>query len=62
MPAKSLKEKHPAKRTFQAIRIEVNDELGSLKKGLESFFELLKITEADYYAYADQDDIWTFQR
>lgn len=41
MPAKSLKEKHPAKRTFQAIRIEVNDELGSLKKGLESFFDLL---------------------
>lgn len=43
MPAKSLKEKHPAKRTFQAIRIEVNDELGSLKKGLESFFELLNV-------------------
>lgn len=42
MPAKSIREKHPAKRTFQAIRIEVNDELGSLKKGLESFTELLK--------------------
>lgn len=43
MPAKSIREKHPAKRTFQAIRIEVNDELGSLKKGLESFTELLKL-------------------
>lgn len=42
MPAKSLREKHPAKRTFQAIRIEVNTELDSLKKGLESFFNLLK--------------------
>ena len=42
MPAKSLREKHPAKRTFQAIRIEVNGELDSLKQGLESFFNLLK--------------------
>ena len=42
MPKKSLREKHPAKRTFQAIRIEVNTELDSLKKGLESFFSLLK--------------------
>jgi 16S rRNA (cytosine1402-N4)-methyltransferase len=43
MPYKSTKEKHPAKRTFQAIRIEVNDELGSLKSGLEVFFDLLAI-------------------
>lgn len=43
MPFKSTKEKHPSKRTFQAIRIEVNDELGSLKKGLESFFDLLAV-------------------
>ena len=29
-PAKELKKKgHPAKQIFQAIRIEVNDELGS---------------------------------
>ncbi len=42
MPQKSLREKHPAKRTFQAIRIEVNTELDSLKQGLESFFSLLK--------------------
>ena len=42
LPAKSVREKHPAKRTFQAIRIEVNDELGSLKKGLDSFFSLLQ--------------------
>ena len=41
MPFKSTKEKHPAKRTFQAIRIEVNDELGSLKSGIEKFFNML---------------------
>lgn len=27
---------HPAKRTFQAIRIEVNDELGVLRRGLDA--------------------------
>ncbi len=27
---------HPAKRTFQALRIEVNDELGSLRRGLDA--------------------------
>lgn len=43
MPYKSTKEKHPAKRTFQAIRIEVNDELGSLKTGLDAFFNLLAV-------------------
>ena len=35
MPAKARKEKqHPAKRTFQAIRIAVNDELGSVERML----------------------------
>lgn len=33
---------HPAKRTFQAIRIFVNDELGNLSKGLDGSFDLLK--------------------
>jgi len=32
---------HPAKRTFQAIRIEVNDELGVLRRAIENGFELL---------------------
>ncbi len=37
MPAAALREKqHPAKRSFQAIRIAVNDELGDLSKVLEA--------------------------
>ena len=36
MPASALREKqHPAKRCFQALRIAVNDELGSLERMLE---------------------------
>lgn len=33
---------HPAKQTFQALRIEVNDELGALQRGLEEACSLLK--------------------
>ncbi|MGX7106704.1 16S rRNA (cytosine(1402)-N(4))-methyltransferase RsmH [Hutsoniella sourekii] len=33
---------HPAKRTFQAIRIAVNDELGAVESSLEQALELLK--------------------
>ena len=37
MPAKALKEKqHPAKRSFQAIRIAVNDELGAVEKLMQA--------------------------
>ncbi|MBR6700451.1 MAG: 16S rRNA (cytosine(1402)-N(4))-methyltransferase RsmH [Firmicutes bacterium] len=32
---------HPAKRTFMAIRIEVNDELGQLRKAAEDFIDVL---------------------
>jgi len=33
--------KNPCRKTFQAIRIEVNDEINSLKNGLAAAFELL---------------------
>ena len=37
MPAKALREKqHPAKRSFQAIRIAVNDELGSVERMMQA--------------------------
>ncbi|ABB14552.1 16S rRNA (cytosine(1402)-N(4))-methyltransferase RsmH [Carboxydothermus hydrogenoformans] len=42
VPAKARREKHPAKRVFQAIRIEVNDELSSLEEGLVGAVEVLK--------------------
>lgn len=35
-------DKHPAKRTFQAIRIEVNHELGILDGAISDFFDRLK--------------------
>lgn len=42
MPAKALREKqHPAKRTFQAIRIAVNDELGEIERLLPCALERL---------------------
>lgn len=34
---------HPAKKSFQAIRIAVNDELGVLEQSLEQAFELLNV-------------------
>lgn len=33
---------HPAKRTFQALRIEVNDELGTLDRSLDQAIEALR--------------------
>ena len=41
VPLKVRKEKNPCKKTFQAIRIEVNGELDELKKGMSEAFERL---------------------
>ncbi len=40
-PKVRRKDKNPAKKTFQALRIAANDELGALENGLESIFNLL---------------------
>ena len=44
LPERELHKKgHPAKQTFQALRIEVNDELGALRRGLEEALHLLNV-------------------
>ncbi|MEG0238707.1 16S rRNA (cytosine(1402)-N(4))-methyltransferase RsmH [Anaerorhabdus sp.] len=44
LPMKVLSKKgHPAKQTFQAIRLEVNGELESLKQGLRDATSMLKV-------------------
>lgn len=40
--ARRAEKQHPAKRTFQALRIAVNDELGVLERGLAAAFAALK--------------------
>jgi 16S rRNA (cytosine1402-N4)-methyltransferase len=41
VPASVRNAKNPCRKTFQAIRIEVNDELGSLSRGLGAGFDVL---------------------
>ena len=41
-PQKGKKQVHPATKTFQALRIHVNDELGELKRGLAAAARILK--------------------
>ena len=42
VPQRVRREGHPARQTFQAIRIAVNDEFGELERGLDSAFEMLR--------------------
>lgn len=42
VPAAKRREGHPARQTFQALRIAVNGELDRLKEGLDGGFQLLK--------------------
>ena len=43
MPARELRDGHPARKTFQAIRIEVNHELDVLSSALEQAIDLLNV-------------------
>ena len=43
MPAKELRDGHPARKTFQAIRIEVNQELTVLESALRQAIELINV-------------------
>ena len=42
VPAKARRDSHPARRTFQAIRIETNNEIEGLQCALDDMFGLLK--------------------
>ena len=56
---------HPAKRTFQAIRIAVNDELNILNKSLENAFSVLgtkgKICIISFHSLEDRIVKWFFR-
>ena len=43
VPQKVRREGHPARKTFQALRIEVNGELTQLENGLEDAFDMLAV-------------------
>lgn len=43
MPQKAMRDSHPARRTFQALRIEVNGELEQLNSALDDMFDCLKV-------------------
>lgn len=43
LPAAAMRDGHPARKTFQAIRIEVNGELDKLSTALDDAFDCLKV-------------------
>ena len=43
VPSKYKRDGHPARKTFQAIRIEVNDELSTLSQAIDDMFHSLKV-------------------
>jgi len=58
VPAPARRSGHPARKTFQAIRIAVNDELAGLTKVMEDAFDLLapggRIVVMSYHSLEDR--------
>jgi 16S rRNA (cytosine1402-N4)-methyltransferase len=58
VPAALRRKRHPARRTFQALRIAVNDELAALEAGLEAALDLVvpggRIAVLSYHSLEDR--------
>lgn len=65
VPMKYKAKKHPAKKVFQALRIETNDEINSIKKSLADAISILKkdsrICVITFHSLEDKFTLKTFK-